>query len=165
MSNSRLWRDSNTVPVSDIIEFNEASTPDGTGNIQQTNIVFVSAIGVNEKPKGQLDELQDTGLSSVTYTVTGFIDSPTSSLVPDITKKWMVQEKTTASYPFGRFGLQLDDFPHMNVRPNINRGLILTDWTWVRDGDTRGKASFIAVLRLNSDTTGLNSSTFEWDTT
>lgn len=166
MSNSRIWRDSNTVPSSDKIEFNNASVPDSTGNIQHTNTIFVSAIGINEKPKGQLDEIQDTGLSSITYQITGFINSPTDSLIPDIIKEWMIEEKTTSSFPFGRFGLQLDDFPHFNVRPNANRGLILTDWNWIRDAEVRGKAAFIATFRLNSNITGLNSaSSYEWDTT
>ena len=51
-ANSRIWRDSNTVPVSDIIDFNNTPTlPDATGAIQQTNITLTSAFSRNPKPK------------------------------------------------------------------------------------------------------------------
>jgi len=164
VSNSRIWRDSNTVPSGDKIEFNQGTVPDNTTSINQTNITLTNAIAVNEKPKGQLDIIQDTGFSAVTYIITGFIVDPTNSQVPALVKQWMVEAKTTTSFPLGRFGIELDDFPSYDVHPNSNRGIILQDWNWIRDGETRGKSSFVATLRFNSNVTGLNSAgSFAWD--
>ena len=75
----------------------------------------------------------------------------------------MLDNKTTTSFPFGRFGFQLDDFPDFNVKPNSNRGCILEDWTWIRAGQTLGKAEFTATLRFNANATGLNASSYNWD--
>lgn len=162
--NSRIWRDSNTVPASDIVEFNAtAALPDSTGSVQQTSIQLTSAVSINPKPKGKLDELQDTGFSSCTFTITGFIEDPTNSQIPNIIKGWMIDDKATATYDFGRFGIELDDFPWFDVHPNANRGCILSDWNWIRAGETRGKAEFVATVRFNANKTGLNSPTYAWD--
>lgn len=164
MSNSRIWRDSNTVPVADIIEFNSAPTlPDSTGSINQTSITLISAAPVNPKPKGKLDEIQDAGFSSLTFIITGFIEDPTNSLIPALVKVWLLQDKTTSTYVYGRFGIELDDFPAYDIHPNANRGCMLVDWNWIRAGQTRGKAEFTATLKFNSNVTGLNSPTFAWD--
>jgi hypothetical protein len=165
-ANSRIWRDSNTVPVSDIIDFNNTPTlPDATGAIQQTNITLTSAFSRNPKPKGKLDEIQDTGFASMDIVISGFISDPTNSGIPALIRVWLLEDKTTSTYIYGRFGFQLDDFPVYNVRPTANRGCMLTDWTWIRAGQTRGKAEFNATLRFNSNITGLNASTYLWDTT
>jgi hypothetical protein len=165
-SNCRIWRDSNTVPVTDIVEFNGGALPDATGGVIQNTITLTKAIAVNSKPKKNLDELQDTGLSTVTWQVTGHIKNPKTSAIPDLVKKWLFEDNfVVTTFPHGRFGLQLDDFPHYNVRPNANRGIMLESWNWIRDGETAGKASFVAVLRFSANDTGKNSPTFEWDTT
>lgn len=163
-SNSRIWRDSNTVPVTDIVEFNGGTLPDTTGGVIQNTITLTSAIAINAKPKKALDELQDTGLSTITWQITGHITNPKNSAIPDLVKKWMCENKyVKTTFPYGRFGLQLDDFPHYNVRPNVNRGIMIESWNWIRDGETSGKGAFVAVLRFSANDTGLNSPTFEWD--
>jgi len=162
-SNSRIWRDSNTVPVTDIVEFNSGTLPDATGGIIQNTITLTSAIAVNAKPKKELDELQDTGLSTITFQITGHIKNPKNSAIPNLVKVWMCQPKfVIGSFPKGRFGIQLDDFPHYNVRPNTNRGLFLVDWTWIRPAETKGKVEFVAILKLNANLTGLNSPSYNW---
>lgn len=165
MTNSRIWRDSNAVPVVDIVHFNSGVIPDATGSINQSNITLTSAVGVNEKPKAKLDELQDTGFSSLTFQLTGFISDPSNSLIPNVIKGWLIDDKQTSSFPLGRFGLQLDDFPAYNIRPNTNRGIFLTEWIWIRAGETKGKAEFTATLRFNANNTGLNSPSYNWNTT
>jgi hypothetical protein len=163
-SNSRIWRDSNTVPVTDIAHFNGGTLPDATGGIIQNTITLTCAIAVNSKPKKAVDELQDTGLSTVTFQITGHIKDPVSSAIPDLVKVWMCQDKSVVTtFPFGRFGIQLDDFPHYNVRPNANRGCMIESWNWIRDGETKGKGAFVAVLRFSCNDAGLNSPTFDWD--
>lgn len=165
-NNSRIWRDSNTVPTSDIIEFNNTPVyPDATGHVSQTDLTLTSAFSRNPKPKQALDEIQDTGFSTFDIIISGFIEDPSNSAIPALVKIWLLEDKTTTSFDFGRFGCQLDDFPAYNVRPNDNRGCMLTDWTWVRAGQTLGKAEFVATLRFNSNVIGLNASTYNWDTT
>jgi len=162
--NTRIWRDSNTVPITDIVEFNDnAALPDATGGVMQTQITLTSAIAINEKPKGKLDELQDTGFATLSFQITGTVENPTNSAIPALIKQWMIDDKTTDTYPFGRFGIELDDFPDYDIHPNSNRGAILADWSWVREGQTRGKAAFVATVRFNANLTGLNSPTYAWD--
>jgi len=157
---SRIWRDA-TAPSSDIITFN-LGTGTGAPHINQTNIQLISAVAVNEKPKAKLDELQDTGFASLTFTINGFIEDPSTPTHPLRVKGWMIDDKQTTSFPFGRFGMELDDFPHFNVRPTTTRGLFLVDWTWIRPAETRGKVEFIAILRFNATNAGLNSPSYNW---
>lgn len=169
-SNCRIWRDNNnpsSAAANEKVEFNGGALPDNTGGVVQNTITLTSAIAVNAKPKKQLDELQDTGLSTITFQITGHIKDPKNSAIPDIIKKWLCTPKFVIStFPKGRFGIQLDDFPHYNVRPNANRGCMIESWTWIRDGETSGKGSFTAVIRFSANDTGLNGgSSFNWDTT
>lgn len=169
-ANSRIWRDNNnpaSAAVGEKVEFNEGSVPDNTAGITQSNITLTSAIALNPKPKQALDELQDTGLATITLIITGHISDPTNSAVPAIIKKWLIEDKSVVTtFPYGRFGIQLDDFPHYNLRPNANRGCMLTDWNWVRDGEIRGKASFVATVRIAANNTGLNAAgSYNWNTT
>ena len=154
---SKIWRDSNSIPTSDIIQFNDGTLPDATGNMNQSDITLTSAV------KGKLDELQDTGFSSLTFAITGFITNASTSSIPTVIKTWLLEDKTTASFPFGRFGIVLEDFPIYNIHPNANRGCMVTDWTWIREGQTKNKAGFVATVRFNSNLTGLNSgASFVW---
>jgi len=164
--NSAIWRDNNLEASStDKIEFDIGVVPDNTSHITQTEINLVSAVGVNPKPKKNLDELQDTFVSGVTWIVTGSMEDPENSLVPIRIKEWLMEAKTATGFSFGRFGIRLDDFPDYNVRQNDNRGLFLVDWRWIREGETKGKVSFIAILRLNANATGLNAAgNFNWET-
>jgi|TARA_R110000744_G_scaffold365603_1_gene474457 hypothetical protein len=160
---SKIWRDSNSIPTSDIIQFNDGTLPDATGNMNQSDITLTSAVSINTKPKGKLDELQDTGFSSLTFAITGFITNASTSSIPTVIKTWLLEDKTTASFPFGRFGIVLEDFPIYNIHPNSNRGCMVTDWTWIREGQTKNKAGFVATVRFNSNLTGLNSgASFVW---
>ena len=40
---------------------------------------------------------------------------------------------------------------------------MIESWTWIRDGETSGKGSFIATVRFSALDAGLNSPTFNWD--
>tara|TARA_R110000824_G_scaffold12908_2_gene56345 strand:- start:1961 stop:2458 length:498 start_codon:yes stop_codon:yes gene_type:complete len=158
---SYIWRDSNTIPTADVVEFNGGARPDDSGSITNVDVSLISAVSVNPKPKGQLDEIQDTGFSSLTWKITGAISL--SSGIPVIIKEWLLEDKTTATRPFGRFGVSLTDFPTHNVHPNGDRGCIITDWTWIRGGEVNGMAAFTCTIRFNSNLAGLNSSgNFDW---
>jgi hypothetical protein len=58
---SKIWRDSNSIPTSDIIQFNDGTLPDATGNMNQSDITLTSAVSINTKPKGKLDEYKIQG--------------------------------------------------------------------------------------------------------
>lgn len=166
--NSAIWRDNNVeASSSDKIEFNEGTVPDNTANITKTEISLDAAIAVNTKPKGNLNELQDTGVDGVTWIITGSVEFPSTTGASQLVKEWLLDAKANLAFPKGRFGLRLDDFPKYNVRPNSNRGIMLQSWNWVRDGQWRGKVAFVAILRFNADKIGLNAGSsprYNWDT-
>jgi hypothetical protein len=142
---------------SDVITFSAGTISDGK-HIHQTDFNIVVAIGDNEKPQGNVNELQDVGVDSMTWTITGSIESPTSNDIFATIKTWMLDGKTDDVYTKGRFGLELDDITAYNLIPTGTgasteqpRGYILSNWNWIKDGETPGKAAFTATLRFNGD--------------
>lgn len=153
----------------DVITFTAATITNGV-HVSQTDIDITIGVGVNEKPKGNLNEIQDTFVDSVTFTISGFIETAKTNNVAQTIKEFLMEAKTNTVFTKGRFGIELTDFPSYNVvpitvsaSPTQPRGLILTSWKWVRAGETAGKAEFIATVRLNGDigTTG-TSPKFDW---
>lgn len=174
MATSYIWRDSGNPPdaqsnpATDKIEFEASSVTDDQGHIHQSEFKIVTAIADNEKPNAKLNELQDTQVDTITVTLTGSIHnwqtagiSETESVIPTTVKKWMCDKKTSASFPKGRFGLQLADFGTFNVDPTTTLGYMIQDWTWIRSGEIKGKTDFIATLRLNGDI-GADGSSYSW---
>lgn len=166
---SYIWRatavDSNRqcqrAAADSVIQFDSINVDDGK-HIHQTQIDLVVAIGDNEKPQGDVNELQDVGLDSITWIITGSVESPTTNDVFQTVKEWMIGGKTTSTFTKGRFGLELDDITKYNLIPTGTgtggtatveqpRGYILSNWQWVRTGAVSGKAEFIATLRFNGD--------------
>ncbi len=153
---SYIWRDAATVGAASSankIAFELATGTDDNGHIHQSEFKIVTALADNEKPNAKLNELQDTQVDSITVTITGSIenyqaDGDANAVIAKV-KNFMCDKKTTSSYPKGRFGMALNDFTTFNVNPSSTLGYMIQDWTWVRDGDTPGKTSFIATLRLN----------------
>jgi len=146
-----------TAAGSDVITFDAENVSDGR-YIHQTDLALVIAIGENEKPQGNTNELQDVGVDSVTWTITGSVSSPTTNGIFQTVKEWIFDGKTDAVYTKGRFGLELDDVTAYNLIPTGTgasneqpRGYIISNWTWVRAGETAGKAEFVATLRFNGD--------------
>ena len=159
----------------DRITFSKVQAASSGKYMHQTQLDFVVAIGENEKPKGNVNELQDTSLDSITWTLTGSAVAETgSSSVYQLIKTWLIDDKTDDVFTKGRFGLELDDIDSYDLIPTGTgtggtavveqpRGYILTSWRWIRDGETKGKTSFIATLRFNGDV-GVNTSTpkYSW---
>ena len=167
---SYIWRDNASRSSStDKISFETGTVTDDQGHIHQSEFKITTALADNEKPNAKLNELQDTQVDSITVIVTGSIHNwqtnGTQSTIPQKVKQWMCDKKTSTSFTKGRFGLELYDFPSFNVNPKntsgLERGYIIQDWTWIRDGDIQGKSSFIATLRLNGNI-GAESSTYDW---
>ena len=148
---SCIWRDSTETLSSDKIEFNSGAVVNEQGRIIQTKFAISSSVAVNEMP-GAVDKLQDTGVQGITIYVTGSIEDPKTSgaLTAHKFKEWMLEDKTTTStYPKGRFGLRLNDFDVLNLTPGTDRGYILSNIEFIRDGETKGKLQFVATLRFN----------------
>ena len=163
---SAIWRatSSGTEPTTqngneDIIEFNSGSVVNNNGVLIQTKFTLSSSVAVNELP-GAVDKLQDTGVQGITIYVTGSIEDPkTGGLDPAHKfKQWMLEDKTNSSFPKGRFGLRLDDFDALDLTPGTNRGYILSNIEFIRDGETKGKLQFVATLRFNGTIGSANGS-------
>ena len=173
MATNYIWRDlqnppdASTLEATDYIAFEITSTATSDqGHIHQVEYKTVVALADNEKPNAKLNEIQDTQLDSITITITGSLhlkkgdgSNATDSAIPQKVKQWMLDPKTTTSFPKGRFGLKMAEFTIFNVNPSNlageERGYLIQDWTWLRVGDTPGKAEFITTLRLNG-TVGLS---------
>ena len=143
---------------SDAITFSKTSVSDGK-YLHQTQLDMIVGIGENEKPKGNVNELQDTFLDSITWTITGSVvtDTGSSSVFQKI-KEWLIDEKTDDVFTKGRFGLELDDIDSYDLVPTGTgaaveqpRAYVLTSWRWIREGETKGKTTFIATIRFNGN--------------
>lgn len=160
-SNAAIWRatavgsGSEGGAGTDKIEFDEGTVPDSSCHITQSEFNIVSAIGINEKPKGNINEIQDTFVDSINVILTGSVENPrnvASATAFKTVKTWMIEPKTiVADFPKGRFGLRLNDFPHFNLNVISTRAYVLYDWRWIREGEWSGKVSFVAQLKFNGE--------------
>jgi len=167
--NSFIWRDNaSRSAASDKIEFN--NFPSGNAYINNVQAEIVSAFGENPIPKGtgsadsaQMDELQDTGPQKFEVVVGGFITNPQGSQASgNKLKTWMLDDKfKTGTFPFGRFGLELQDNPIYNLNPGTTRGYMMVRCVFLREGETKGKLGFVATLRFNGNK-GSNSNSYSW---
>jgi len=154
MANSAIWRCSTgsgaeASNTGDRIEFNEEPIPENGKQITQSEFEMNIGIAENERPKGQINEYQDVGLDSIKVVITGCIKNPANNSVVAQVKKWAIENKFTTTFPKGRFGLRLDDFPGFDLTPTATRGYMLKDFRWVREGEWKGRAAFIATLIFN----------------
>lgn len=161
--NGAIWRATSAGAEgsnqSDIIEFNIGLKPDSTSNITQTEVDLVVGIGENEKATGNINELQDTGLATITLPITGTIISPKTSLAAALIKIWLIEKKTNTSFPKGRFGLRMNDFPNFNLTPESTRGYMISEFRFIRPREFQGKLDFIATLRFNG---AVGSTPYNW---
>jgi len=160
---SSIWRDNTSeTNATDKLEFNEGVI-NTDGNIMQSSIVITAGIARNERP-GAIDKLQDTGVNGVTITVTGTISDPEGDdSTAHTLKTWMLEAKTVdTTFPKGRFGLRLNDFPSFNMSPSTTKGYMMESIDFRRDGLTKGKLSFIIVLKFNGDIGTKSGGEYNW---
>ncbi len=162
-----IWRDNNIEgSSSDKIEFDTGATPDSQTKLGNTEVNLISGLAFLKKPKVQMNRIQDTFAKGVNFRIVGYVTAPKTSGAQDKTKIWAMEAKdVTTTFPFGRFGIRLDDFPDFNVRQNANRGIYLGDVKWTLLAESKFKAGFEAELFFQANVTGLNSPTFNWNTT
>ena len=158
-----------TAVDAEVIEFTATNVVDGK-HIHEHSIDLPIGFAENEKPKLNVNEIQDTFLEGVIFTVTGTIENPSTNPAGQTVKEWVIEAKTNTLFSKGRFGIELADFGSYDVIPAAiggveqPRGLILVDWKWIRNGTYNGKADFIATLRFNGDF-GVSTTTPKYDWT
>ena len=105
-----------------------------------TNVIYTTtnALGVQEKPFEGPDIIHDLGVSDILVFVTGFIGATNTSDITTL-RNWVLEDKTHASYPYGRFGIEMDlDVFNKNsasAGPNATRGYILYDAQFTEEAD------------------------------
>ncbi len=159
--NSAIWRATSLGAEAnnsgDIVEFNGGSAPDGNSNIINTQFVLLSSISTNERPKIANDIVQDLGFSQLGVIVTGSIKKAfnSGSDSPSATKfrRWLFEDKTNTSFPYGRFGLRLDDIKTFDLVPSATYGYLLHEATIIRDAEYN-RLNFILKLRFNGNVSG-----------
>jgi hypothetical protein len=161
-----IWRDNNVEgSSSDKIEFDTGSDPDALTKFGSTKIRLKPGLAFLKKPKAQMNKIQDTFVKGVEYRVIAWVKDPKASGAIDKTKVWGIDAKMPSTFPQGRFGIRLDDFPDFNVRPNGNRGCVLGDLEWEFIAGVTDKAVLIFDLFFQANSTGINSPTYNWNTT
>ena len=153
--NSAIWRATGTdgsegaASTDELIEFNEGAVPNTTAHIITTEIDYDAEPAQNEKAAGQANEYQDVGFHTTTVVVTGSLETPNTTDVSGIIKKWLIEDKTNGTFDKGQFGLRLNDNPINNLTPVAGRGYILGTFKLVRPVEFQGKLDFIAKLFFN----------------
>src|SRR6185437_13727426 len=121
--NSAIWRattenGSHQGPEgTDKIEFNGGVLPDNRGHVRSSFADIDRAIAENDKPFQPFNELQDTKLSRISFTIIGVIDNPSVNNIAKTFKIWQIEDGTNTVFTKGRFGLRIDDFPSFNLTP------------------------------------------------
>lgn len=161
--NSAIWRATSLGPEGnnsgDVIEFNQGVLPNATGHISTTEIEFDIEPAQNENSKGAIDEYQYVGIHSIPITITGHIQTPSSTTLTTLIKKWALETHVNITFPKGRFGLRLNDNPIVNLVPTSTRGYLLANFKLIRPPEFQGKLDFIARLVFNG---AIGSSPYAW---
>jgi hypothetical protein len=166
MTISYIWRATNGnltragAAAANIIQFNE-------GAVTQNGYIFKSEFNVrisvpeNERIDGDINAVQDMGMDGVEVIITGMIEKAAGDDESkiDYLMTWLKEAKVDSTFPFGKFGLELPDFPAFNCQPlntgSAQYGYVLAGVRFVRDGDEVDKVGVIINLRYAGDKSGL----------
>lgn len=139
-----------TVGSGEKIEFNQGAVPDANGRITSSSIHEVEDLSHHPNPNRHLDQIQPGKLGFIEVVVAGYIKGPSSSLIDINFYNWMKQDKNNTDFPFGRFGLRLNDFPDIiNLTPSSAVGYILYDIFIERPEEFTELATFVAKFYKN----------------
>ena len=177
---SYIWRATSEVDglgersaSTEVIEFTITNESDGK-HVRDTTIAWVVGFSENERPKQGFNQFQDTGINSLTFTITGHIENPKNNDIFQLVKEWLVERKQNNVFTKGSFGLELDNITAHNVvpastgttsptRPEQSRGLILVDWRWIQTGEWPSKADFEAEFKFVGDPGDTTTTTsYDW---
>ena len=142
----------------DKIDFDgDSATPDARSHIETYNVTMTLVVQENPVPDtNNPSGLQDTGLAIVQYEITGFFDGTGGTpLGIRNFRNWLREDKTSTSFPFGRFGIRNDQRDEFDVVPTTTKGLMLEHFETQDEYEFTGRTAFTVRLRFNGDISGL----------
>ena len=138
-----------TLGVTEKLEFNTTrETSVANGFTTRVTTGAPRAIAEHPNPNEELSEQQDTGKDEEVITIYGAV-----SRAELITNQFMLnlfawrdgsQESTTL--PFGRFSIENDGNPHMNIDASATTGLEIRDLITDESEETQNLLEFILIL-------------------
>ena len=153
-----IFRDDVETSATEKIDFDgDSATPDARSHIETYNVTMTLVTQENPVPAtNNPSGLQDTGLATVQYEITGFFDGTGGTpLGIALFRDWLREDKTSSSFPFGRFGIRNDQRDEYNVVPTSARGLMLEHFETGDEYEFTGRTPFTIKLRYNGDISGL----------
>ena len=98
-----------SVANSEKVEFNGGVAPDTTGKLVHTGFHAVRDLSFHPNPRRALTKIQDNLLGTIEIVVTGYFTNHSTTLGPGNMYDWQADPAANTDFPFGRFGLRLDD--------------------------------------------------------
>lgn len=131
------------------VEFNGGGNPDSRSYIDSLEVSLIEDVSLHPNPNRHLTQIQDGKLGTKEVIVKGFFKTPDSAGGILKFNNWMIQDKTNASLPYGRFGLRYDNMSQFDLTPSSTVGYILYDFKVKNVEEFQNKAVFEARLYLN----------------
>ena len=153
-----IFRDGAETSASEKVDFDgDSATPDARSHIETYNVTMTLVTQENPVPDtNNPSGLQDTGLAIVQYEITGFFDGTGGTALGIAQfRDWLREDKTSTSYPFGRFGIRNDQRAEYNVVSSATKGLMLEHFETHDEYEYTGRTGFTIRLRFNGAISGL----------
>lgn len=133
------------------IRFNTGTVPDSTGKLVSTGYRATRDVNFHPNPRRALDQIQDSLLGTIEVTIAGYFKDHDATLGPTNLYNWQRQAAVNTAMPYGRFGLQLDDYANglLNIDPTATLGYILHDVEVIDNEQPRDAIALIARLYMN----------------
>ena len=152
-----IFRDGVETSATEKVDFDgDSATPDAKSHIETYGVTMTLVTQENPVPDSNNPSgLQDTGLAIVQYEITGFFDGTGGTpLAVAQFRDWLREDKTNATYPFGRFGIRNDQRAEYNVVSEATQGLMLEHFETNDEYEYTGRTGFTVRLRFNGDISG-----------
>ena len=149
-----IFRDGVETSATEKVDFDgDSATPDAKSHIETYNMTMTLVTQENPVPDtNNPSGLQDTGLAVVQYEITGFFDGTGGTALGIAQfRDWLREDKTTSSFPFGRFGIRNDQRAEFDVVPETTQGLMLEHFETHDEYEYTGRTGFTVRLRFNGD--------------
>jgi len=165
---NRLWRIASAsssaqggigVGTNTTVEFDEATV----ANDQQFAKAIRSEISVDISQtnalKGDINPSQDGGVGSLRIYINGVIKGKGALTGRKRLTRWLLEDKTTANFPHGRFGTVFGTLPEYNITPDgtatTGYGWLIEDMEIDHDGEYQNKTMFSLTLKYNGSIAGI----------
>ncbi len=131
------------------VEFNGGANPDALSSTDSLEVHYIEDVSIHPNPNRHLSQIQDGKLGTLEIILKGHFKTPNSAGAIAKFNNWMINDKTNASLPFGRFGLRYDNMSQLNLTPSTTIGYILYDFVVKDVEEYQDKAEFTARLYRN----------------